>query len=303
MSFLFSWIRLTLCLFNVVWTNTIVEVPLDEDINQYIEVPQALLYNDGVLIEDAQAYYQRTGVNRTFLSTVNTSYVKSYYIYYEVFFELYDMRNVTQIEFSVVDITPPEIKYYPTFSIEYGEALPIYESFIRFEDNYDDVNSIRIEIDDSKVNPSKVGIYDIFISVIDTSFNISHAKTTLSILDQTAPSMSLIKPIILDVGTSFIIDDFIEIKDNYDIQVSVQVIDDQLDLHTLGNYELTVTATDLSQNSTIETFLVSVVDRVPPDLILKSYPEPIEVYQDLNDFDLLSYVLLVSDNYDESRFL
>ena len=53
------------------------------------------------------------------------------------------------------------------------------------------------------------------------------------------------------------------------------------------------------KNESSKTFYITIVDQVPPDIFLSSYPKPIEVNQELSEEILKSYILSVDDNYDQ----
>lgn len=299
MSFLFSCFKLIICLFNIQWSDTTVDVPLGADIDVYKDIPQAILYEDNVIVEDAIPTYKKTGVNRTFLSVVNTNYVKAYKIYFEVYFDEYEIKSVAQITFNVIDDVNPIMTYIPTFEIQVGQSLPDFRKNLIYSDNYDDQDKLVIDVDQSKIIKDKIGRFPITYTIWDTSMNNQSYDTYIDIVDHIAPVIDIDFPIIFQVNQAFYYDSYIEVNDNYDQMVDIVINDESVDYHRVGTYQVSVSATDSSKNESSETFYITIVDQVPPDIFLSSYPKPIEVNQELSEEILKNYILSVDDNYDQ----
>lgn len=299
MSFLFPFFELVICFFSITWIDTKVDVPLDANITEYLDIPQAILYKDGKIVDHAMPVYKKTGVNRTFLSTVNTSYVKEYKIYFEVYFEAYDLRNQAQIIFNVIDDVKPMISYIPTYKIQVGQPLPDFKKYLVFSDNYDDKDLLIIDVDESKIIKNQVGTYPVTYTIRDTSQNSQSYEVFIDIIDSVPPVISLKKPMIVDVDSHFDHGLFINVTDNYDVFVDVIIQDEMVDYSHIGTYPITIIAKDTSNNMSQETFLISIVDQISPIIVLKTYPEPIEVFDEITDDLLKNYILSVEDNYDD----
>lgn len=298
MSFLLSFFQWTICLTQVIWSNTEIDVPVFDDLELYITIPEATLYVDGIAVADRPTYV-RSGVERTFLSTVVTSHVKTYYIYFEAYFEHYDISQKQLITINVVDEIKPEMTYIPTYIIDvYGEPPDFYEH-LQYKDNYDQVEDLVVDVDDQAINFNQVGTYDVIYYITDTSGNTETYVKEIKIIDRIKPQIELIKPIIVEVHTLLDITTFIKITDNYDLNVNFAVIGDEVPFDRLGYHEITILAVDKSRNQTIEKFVIEIVDRTPPELILVSYPEIIPVYDAFDEIDCYGYVLSLSDNYDD----
>jgi hypothetical protein len=298
MSFFNIFFNFTILFLNVSWFNTEVDLPLNSNIYDYLETVEAKIYDNGVLIDDAIVTYQFNGINRTFVSTIKTNYVKTYTLYVEAYFESYNLKDIAKLEINVCDFTSPEIIYIPTYTINYLDDLPDFAKNVVYSDNYDPVDQLTLTVDSSSINKMKIGSYEIIYRISDQSHNESIYKRLFTIVDKTAPSIDLIKNMTINVYETFSLEDFIIVKDNYDSNVRISIMDEFVDYSKLGIYELTVVATDLSQNSTKETFLINIVDISPPDLILKTNPSDISVFTTITEELLKSYVLSINDNYD-----
>ncbi|MDX9692156.1 MAG: hypothetical protein RBT45_06835 [Acholeplasmataceae bacterium] len=191
----------------VEWINTHVIIPLKENLYDYTELPEAFLYIDGILVDDPEIAYQRDGVERTFISTVSTSYVKTYTIYYRVIFPSYDISHVKAISFEIKDMEPPKIIDIPSFRITLLQELPSLTQGLRYADNYDEFSNIIVIVDQTHIIKNRVGIYPIYYQIIDSSGNTKHVSTTIEIYDHLSPDITLKKEIILNFGDIFIYTD------------------------------------------------------------------------------------------------
>lgn len=298
MSFFDLFFNFTILLLNVSWFNTDVDLPLNSNIYDYLETVEARIYDDGMLIDDAIVSYQFNGINHSFVSTIKTSYVKTYTLYVEAYFEDYDLKDIARLEINVCDFIKPKITYIPTYTINYLDDLPDFTKNVTYEDNYDQDEALTLSVDISSINETKIGTYEIIYRISDSSHNESLYTRIFNIVDKTAPTIELLKDMTLDVSGSFNVEDFITVKDNYDSNIRLKILDELVDYEHLGTYEITIVATDLSNNSSQETFLLNIIDQSPPDLVLKTNPQPISVFTTITDELLKSYILSYTDNYD-----
>ncbi len=300
MSFLLSLFSCFIYIsYTVEWINDHVIIPLKEDLEDYIMEPQAFLYEEGEIILDARCYYQRDGVNRTFLSVINTKLVKTYHIYYQVTFPDYGISRTHEITFEIVDEIPPWFIQVPNFRITLNDDLPDFLSGLEYVDNYDSIENIKLTVNTSQVITNRVGIYEIYYTIIDQSGNRNEAISYLQIYDHLPPDIILKKEIYLRVHTPFEYMDYLQIKDNYDLILSIVWDLSLVDFDHLGTYPILLIATDQSGNESRAQFDIHIIDDLPPEIVLKSSPKPISVYQEITDEFILDYVLSVRDNYDD----
>ncbi|MBU1142317.1 MAG: hypothetical protein KKH92_01590, partial [Firmicutes bacterium] len=98
MSFLLSLVSLlNILTVRIDWINDFLTIELNENIDSYTYLPEAKLYIDDVLVIDPRMFYERNGVEWTFISTVNTKVVKAYYIKYRVNYPTYNISQVRTI--------------------------------------------------------------------------------------------------------------------------------------------------------------------------------------------------------------
>jgi len=300
MSFLLSLFQIiTFASSYVQWMNEHVIIPLKGNVYDYVEVPKAELYIDGKIVEDKAMYYERNGINRTFITTVVTSYVRTYTIYYKVNFPNYGISHTQAILFDIRDFEPPTILEIPTFKITLLQNLPNFTEGLRYKDNYDLVDKIKVYVNSSHIVKNRIGIYPIYYQIIDTSGNTMYAETTIEIYDHLPPDVTLKQEIILNYGELFTYTKYFSIKDNYDLFLHIEIDLSLVNFEKLGIYPIKLSATDQSGNETIVTTDLKIIDSVAPKIILKAHLKGIPVFEPVTHDLLKTFILNVSDNYDD----
>jgi len=138
------------------------------------------------------------------------------------------------------------------------------------EDSGCDVSE-SLTVDDT-VDPSTVGAYTVTYKASDFSGNEGELILNVNVIevDEVGPAIETENvPEEIALNQAINTDNWAFIgKDNIDctnVTVDVQGLD-EINNEVLGDYPITVTATDQSGNSTTEVFVVSVVDREAPEI-------------------------------------
>ncbi len=300
MSFLLSFFSFfSILSVNVEWINYNLTIELNENIEEYRELPEAHLYINGVLTEDPLMNYQRTGVERTFFSVVNTRHVKTFIIKYRVYFPSYNVVHTQEIIFNIVDNTAPLIHRVPNLKIPVDKKLPNLETGLIYSDNYNDIEQLIVNIDHSQVVLHQVGLHPIIYSVADLSGNTTTKTVYLEIFDHLAPKIELRKAIIISYQEQFIWSEFLKITDNVDLLPQVIVDDSRVDYSTLGTYLIIVRVIDASGLSTTVNLDLTIIDNEKPNLVVISYRLQIDVFNVLSAEQMKAYIVDVSDNYNK----
>lgn len=279
--------------FAISWFNTVIDVPVHDDLNQYLEMPYATIEVSSFDIE--ADYYQRTGVSFTYVTMINTDIVKTYVLYYEAYFSYYDLRSIQKITFNVYDDIDPTITKTPALAMNVDDDPPDLSIGFIYHDNYDDHDDLMVSIDDSEVNYEQIGTYQIIYKVSDTSFNETSTYGSLTIYDHTSPTIRLIEPIIIERTDTTSILDFLDVEDNYDLSPMVTYDETILNRMEVGIYDIQVYVKDQSDNQSMLTIRVHIVDTTPPVIRLVSNPAPIDVFDADVLSDLTIYVIDVFD--------
>ena len=273
-------------------------MPLYANVYDYVEKPQASLYINDQLMTDPKMYYERNGVERTFVSTISTSFVKSYTIYFRVHFPTYNESHTKAIHFEIRDFEPPEFLDVPTFRITLLQALPSFTEGLRYRDNYDSEDKIKVYVNTTHIVRNRVGIYPIYYKIVDSSGNENEVVSTIEVYDHLPPDVTLKSEIIHSVGEVFSYMKYITIKDNYDLIVDVKLDLSEVDFKKIGTYTFLLTATDQSGNETRLTFDIRIIDKTPPQIKLYAFPQEITVHQSMTESMMRSFIIWVHDNYD-----
>lgn len=300
MSFLFSLCQIIAFTSSYVqWINEHIIIPLKANISQYVDVPKAVLYVDGQEVYDSAMYYERNGVNRTFISTVSSFYVKTYTIYYKVTFPTYGISHTQAIIFDIRDFDPPTILEVPSFRITLLQPLPSFTEGLRYQDNYDFLEQINVYVNTTHIVKNRVGHYPIYYQITDSSGNTAYVESTIEVYDHLPPDVTLKQEIMINVGDLFTYTDFFTIKDNYDLFVKVDVELDLVNFNELGVYPIKLFATDQSGNETVVVTHIRIIDSIPPKIILKTHVPGIPVCEEITHDLLKTFILSVTDNYDD----
>ncbi len=296
--FLFLMQSLTILTVRVEWIYDYIIVPVFSNIEDFRYLPEAKIYIDDYLIDDEPVSYERNGVEWTYISTVNTSYVRRYSIKYRAYFPRFNLYAVQTIVFDVVDNSPPIIMSYEDQQVYVGGKLPDVMLGLSVSDNYDDPEQIGLSCDTSQVKLDQVGSYTITYYAKDTSGNTSSQKAVLRVIDVVSPTIDLLKPLIMNVDDTFMWQQFFKMTDNVDTSLHVVIHDDEVDYAHIGSYPISLEVIDQSGNVSSKSYMIEIKDLEAPSIWLKSNPAPLSVDVHLDIDTLLSYVIEVSDNVD-----
>ena len=192
------------------------------------------------------------------------------------------------------DIQGPKFTYdiNNIYTIEVHSEIPVFN--VTATDNYDDDVDITVT---NNIQKDVVGTYEYIITATDKAGNTTTETKEFKVVDTTAPEISIKddvniyemevhgeKPIFLATAT-----------DNYDEHVDV-VVTDNIDIHTVGTYKITFTATDTNGNVQTDTRSFEVKDTTAP---------VITVDDENNKYEMEvhgtkpAFLATATDNYDE----
>jgi hypothetical protein len=161
--------------------------------------------------------------------------------------------NETSQTFSVtvLDTTPPVFVNVPSqsISIEYSSDFDLNSIGLQAIDNLQGDLSAYI-ITNVTVTELGLGEHEVIYKVVDQYGNESQLVVTYIIVDTTPPSITDIRPITIRRGETFDIKDYIEVTDNFDLDLLnyVQYKDD-ITLSKAGVYKTILSVTDSSGNT------------------------------------------------------
>jgi hypothetical protein len=281
------------------WKNEVLYLALHDNVDDYRFLPEASLWVNGKWVNDPLMYYERNGVEWTFISTVNTSVVRSYTIKYKVHFPTYNLSQTKSILFVVEDRISPIIKSTPHFRIPLGSKMPDLKEGLVVSDNYNSNQELIVTIQSSQVILTRVGTYPIRYQVADQSGNMTESFGTLVVYDHLPPEIIPKKALIISFGTPVKYTDFFTIKDNYDTVLTIIFDDRQVNYQALGSYPISISARDQSGLETIVLDELTIIDTKPPSITFRTIPKVIPVYTTINREVLMAFLLSVNDDVDQ----
>lgn len=292
-------LHLMLMSLSISWTNIEVEVPVYANITEYIEVPEARLIVNGVIVEDPDMYYVINGVDNNYLRDVNTNYLGIVRYSIKAVFPNYFTESKQEIVFNVVDKIKPEVVYVPSFKISIGQTIPDLTIGLEFRDNFDSVEDISVKIvGKDTINNKKIGKYPFMYQLIDKSGNVLQVSSVVEVVDVIPPEINKIKDLIIELGDSLIINNFYKITDDHDNFVEVKIDISGVDFLQIGQYPIKIVASDQSGNQTIKHDLLKIVYSGSPLLELHLNNLVIEVNSGDLEFQLFKNIKKVDDKLD-----
>lgn len=266
---------------SIVQTKTVFEVNTNIDWFDYIEVTDEL---------DSNPYYEIDS------SLVNMNQLGEYEIFVMAK-DTYGNEINKTFNVSVIDSTKPTISGIKDYVIKVNRETPNYHFTV--SDNYDS-NNLILEVDDSNVDITKLGNYEVFITAIDTFGNVNVETAWVHVVDTAKPTIYGVKDLTIEVYA--LPPDYlqgVEATDNYDDVVLVNIDSSLVNLSQIGDYQITYTAIDKSGNEAKKVATLTVADNTKPkitinrELIFKVNSKP---------FDYFEFVDVL-DNYDENPYI
>ncbi len=136
--------------------------------------------------------------------------------------------------------------------------------------------SVVVTVDDSKLDLSKAGVYEVTYSAVDSSKNEATIKVFVTVEavvveDEIAPVIKGAKNLTVSVGATVNLLAGITALDDVDGSVVVTVDDSKLDLSKAGVYEVTYSAVDSSDNLSTVRILVTVEETYSADQFTENF--------------------------------
>lgn len=265
---------------------TSVEVPLGDNLQNYLTVPKAMLYKDNMAILDANIQYISTGDWLYLLTDVDTSKVGSYQVWYKAYEDKYQPGQCqgykTLVTFHVVDKEKPRFKEIPKVITYYiGTSRPNYESQIIAEDNS---GNCTLTIDDTSVRYDYPGMYYVYVRASD-GFHITEERIEIIVEDPVGPIITFLGD---NQKITFIKDEVVDLQkyfkavDKIDGDVTGSITYDHFTTEEERRFTLEVSFFDSNNNKSSMLIEIEIVDRFEPvieltqPLLILEYDKPYE---------------------------
>lgn len=247
---------------------TVVEVPLGGNLQNYIHIPKAMLYRDDVALKDAEIHYITTGDWLYLLTDVDTSKVGEYQVWYKAIENKYQPGQCngykTIVTFKVVDLERPVILECPE-KITYlvGATKPDYKSKIIATDNS---GAVTIRVDDTSVDYSLIGNYQVKVEVSDGAF-IETKQIELEVTDPKGPVVTCLDEndhIVLDLNSKVSLASHFKAMDRKDGDVTSSIRYSPFSTTEEKTFPLSVSFQDSDGNITSVEVQIEIIDHNIP---------------------------------------
>ena len=210
----------------------------------------------------------------------------------------YGNAKPQEILVTIVDTTAPTFDFIPDQTIEAdNNNHPSWTTLVQNATDNSDDPLPRSVVEDNVIT-YLVGSYTVTIKVMDQSGNETLQTFTVHVVDTTPPEMGFVNDQIFELGQSYDLDYWLNeiphLFDNSFEEITLSVDDSLVDYTLVGEYELTLMATDNYNNQTSQVILVTIVDTTPPgfEYILMQTIEAGEFI----DIDWTTYMNNLTDN-------
>lgn len=275
-----------------VWENTYIDINVGDALEDYIHLPKATLYiNDKP--SDENVVYLR-GDNSTDEALIDTSKVGVYYLTYTA---ISSIEAQTLVTFNVRDIKGPEIKNITPLIFNVGQEVN-YQNYFIFNDYSTNINVVY---NDGLILYDKPGLYTLTVSATDEYGNNTSLDFFVTINDAGGPRIEIIKELNIGYNELFEPLNYFRAIDDTDGDVSSSLIASVLDTSVLGPKTISIKAYDYSNNMTLYTCVVNVIDTLSPKINLTNKVINLGIGEllNINEAYFLSYIDNVYDDCDD----
>ena len=143
-----------------------------------------------------------------------------------------------------------ELKAKDNLNFEYAERAYLYDLFL---DNGAQIISENIILDTTSLGEHKANV------IYNNGLNIKELSLTYNVVDTTAPVLNL-SNVETTIGKEISFLNKMMCGDNYDRNVKCEVVG-KYDFNKVGTYPLEMVATDSSNNRTVKSFKLNVVEK------------------------------------------
>lgn len=283
------------------WENTIIYIPVGESINNYKNDPVANLYIDNVHMTDAKINYLIDGDWLCYLADVDTSVVGEYEVWYKAY-ENDKYKPGTcpgykcKIKFIVQDKEAPSVKVINKNVRLRRNTIYDISSNLIITDNYSSELSIR---DMSSIDYTRLGEYEACVVVIDEKGNEAYADFTVSIYEDSYPTIINKNegiPINIEVNSVVDLTEYFTAYDEIDGDLTADISYPFIDTSNVGMFEYEVVVENKVGMETRKSFYVNIIDDKEPEITLTNEVVLLDYSEDFQSFDFSKYVAQIKDN-------
>ncbi len=280
------------------WENQIVEIPVNDSLENYKNLPKASLYKNGIILPDANITYNMQGDWLCYLADVNTSKIGEYEVWYKAYDSKYKPGTCPgykcKIKFVVYDSIKPELSLISDeINVRRNETFDPFSNVL-IKDNYSKEFSVSYV---SNIDLKTIGTYNVKVIVLDESSNKSEIEYKVNVYENVYPVITLKNtnlkfPLNSNPDLSGYFEAYDEIDGNLTNKIDYPIIDTS----KIGIYEYEVSVKNYANLETKKAFSVSIIDDVMPTINLTKEKDILDYNTDFSKFDFKKYVLSITDN-------
>lgn len=290
------------------WINTVVRIPVGEELSLYKDKPKAFLYKDGILVSEANITYSQEGDWLYFLKEVDTQRVGEYKVWYKAYENgKYSPGTCTGykslITFIVEDTIAPEIKII-TDELAIRRGSESVDSLkerlinnVNVTDNYSDFSIVF----DHNIDLSNVGRYEVLVTARDKSKNLTKDEFYVNVFEDREPILTYLNsgsPIKIPYNSKPDLSIYFTAYDILDGDISNKIKYPMIDTSIIGNQECDISVTNSAGLTTTQTLNIMIVDDEEPVINLTAHTVILDYKEDFTKFDFNKYIKNIKDNLD-----
>lgn len=281
-----------------IWETDTIIIPYGESLDNALETfTSSVTLKEGYIDPNFTVF--DINYNYYMKSVISTNNITTYKLYHKAISPKYQKEEIKLIYIKIVDINKPVVTNSKPYTFVLGEKKPDYLTRLSYEDDVNNPEDIKITVNDSNVNYSKVGVYTVIFTLTDLSGNETIYKEDVNIIDLIPPMIKFTDLNTFTIGYTFKVENYVTTSDNHDavLDIKYEITDGSLEEE--GTITLVVTATDSSGNkaSASKIIYIELVDTKPPHVV---YSAP---YKMLVGSTKPNYTknLIVEDNLSASK--
>ena len=281
-----------------VWDNTSITIPVGESFDKYKDIPKAVLYKNGSIVQDANITYNTEGDWLFYSKNVNTTKTGVYQVWYKAFDNVYIPGTCTGykclVSFYVKDLEKPSLEIInDEIYVKRGGSLD-YSSNISYSDNY----SKELKVDFmTNTNFDIAGTYQVNVKVEDEGGNYNTGIFKVIVYDESIPEIICLNDDInIPLNETFSIKEYFKASDIYDGDLTDKIELPTIDNSKLGDFNYLATVKNSNGKSAQVSFNVHVIDNKEPVLKLSTHSIVLDYKTDFNNYNFKSYIDKIEDN-------
>ena len=289
--------------YEFIWENTSVNVMVGDAIDNYLLIPKAKLYLNGVLKDENPGMLW--GEDETDPDYIDTTTLGTYRLTYRA---VSDIEEAVTVLFNVVDTISPTITKTSNIVIPANNKIE-FNNFFIIKDNYYKEEELTIKYDDSLINYSSPGTYSLVVTAKDGSGNYSTEEFDVLVKVLSNPTYKIVDSSYkIPYGDVFVVSKYYKGYDAFGNDITSKIKYNNLDVNKIdGTVTSSIISTQIVDfsltddygNTTNWSQTFYICDEIPPEIEFKKDRIEISI-GDVDSIDKEYFLDLISEYKDNS---